>query len=822
MKISYHWLKEYINVDLPAETIAGLLTGCGLEVEGIIPFQSVKGGLNGVVIGEVLTCVKHPNSDHLSLTTVNIGKDEPLKIVCGASNIAAGQKVPVAVVGTKLFLKGEELTIREAKIRGEQSFGMICAEDELGIGESHAGIMVLDSTAIPGTPAKEYFHVTEDEVFEIGLTPNRSDATSHIGVARDLATVMNHLATIGQGEEAKVSKPDVSHFKADNLNRVIEIIVEDTSACPRYSGLTISNVTVKESPEWVKSRLLAIGLRPINNIVDITNYILHETGQPLHAFDADKIAGGKVIIKKLEQGTPFVTLDEVQRELNAEDLMICNAEKPMCIAGVFGGIESGVSTQTRNLFLESAYFDPKTIRKTSKRHALQTDASFRFERGADPDITVFALKRAALLMKEVAGGEISSEVVDVYPNPLPKAQVDFTWLNLDRLTGQFIERNQVTGILRSLGIEILNETPAGLTLRIPSYKVDVLREVDVIEEVIRVYGYNNIGFSSALNSSVSFVEKPDREKAKNVVSDFLTSNGFYEIMNNSLTRSEYYHDNPAYPAEQSVRMVNPLSRDLDVMRQTLLYGGLESIVYNQNRRSPDLRFYEFGNTYRLAEEKSPSDPLHFYTEQNHLALFVTGKSSTETWNRPSLYNDFYDLKGFLHSILLRIGVDVKSFRSSEFSNSIIEKGSVYNSGDEPLVIFGSLRKGLLAHFDCKQEVFYADVNWDLLVSLLPKKEKAFRDLPKYPEVRRDLALLLDRSVSFSELEKIAFDTEKRLLKSVSLFDVYEGDKIGEGKKSYALSYVLQDPERTLKDDEIDSIMQKIVKHYAEKLNATLR
>lgn len=820
MKISYNWLKNYIDIDLPAEEAARYLTGCGLEVEGVEPFESVKGGLKGVVIGEVLTCMKHPNSDHLSLTTVDIGQPEPLKIVCGASNVAAGQKVAVALVGTKLTLKGEEITIKEAKIRGEQSFGMICAEDELGLGDSHAGIMVLDPSAVPGTLASDYFKIINDEVLEIGLTPNRSDATSHFGVARDLATVLNNLDTpIGT---YNVIKPDVSAFKPDHLNRITEVVVEDEQACPRYSGLTLTNVKVKESPEWLKAKLSAIGLRPINNIVDITNFVLHEIGQPLHAFDADKIEGGRVVIRKLSQDTPFVTLDEVERKLHADDLMICNVQGPMCIAGVFGGMHSGVTDGTTAIFLESAYFDPKSVRKTSKRHGLQTDASFRFERGADPDITIFALKRAALLMKELADAEISSDIIDVYPKPIAKPEVQVAFSHVDRLIGQFIPRERIESILLALGITILEKSSEGLLLQIPLFKTDVVREADVIEEILRIYGYNNIGFTTDINASISYMEKPAKERVRLIVSEFLTSNGFFEIMNNSLTKSSYYRDNPIFKEEACVKIVNPLSKDLDTMRQTLLYGGLESIVYNQNRKRSNVKLYEFGNTYRQFGPMESAQPLNSIGEEMHLSLLLAGKATIESWNSNEKDSDFFELKGFLHSIFLRVGIDTAKIKAEPSSDELFSGGLTYHYAGKPLVSFGIVRKSIVNAVDCKQVVYYAELNWDHLLASLPKKEKAFKELPKTLEVRRDLALLLDRSVTFADLKKHAFEVERNLLKSVSLFDVYEGDKVAEGKKSYALSYIIQDQERTLKDEEIDAIMQKIVKRYQEKLNATLR
>jgi phenylalanyl-tRNA synthetase beta chain len=822
MKISYNWLKSYIDMDLPPGEVADLLTGCGLEVESVEPYQSVKGGLEGVLIGEVLTCRKHPDSDHLTLTTVNVGYDQPLRIVCGAPNVMPGQKVPVAVVGTTLFFNDKELTIREAKIRGELSQGMICAEDELGLGTSHAGIMVLDPGAIPGTAAKDFFHIEDDFVFEIGLTPNRTDATSHIGVARDLAAVLNNLPVREQSAKYELKTPDVSGFKTDNNNRVTQIVIEDKKACPRYSGLTITNVTVKESPDWLKNRLNAIKLRPINNIVDITNYILHEVGHPLHAFDADKITGETIVVKKLSTGTHFVTLDGIDRELSDQDLMICNKKEPMCIAGVFGGLHSGVTEQTKSLFLESAYFDPKTIRKTSKLHGLQTDASFRFERGADYDITVYALKRAALLIKEIAGGEISSEIVDVYPSPFANPIVQLQWSGLDRLAGMVIERIRVKNILLSLGIKILSETSQGLNLEIPPYKADVLREVDVIEEILRIYGYNNIGFSSAIKSSISFIDKPDREHIQNIVSDFLSFNGFFEIMNNSLTKSTHYEVNQKFRKENSVTILNPLSNDLDVMRQTLLFGGLESIVYNQNRKNADLRFYEFGNVY-LSDKNIPgNDPLAKFTEEKHLSLFLMGQLKKKSWNTQEHYADFFDLKGYVNTILTKTGIDFRMLSIEAVSDDIIENGLAYFANNQQLVCFGGLKQSVLDAFDCRQQVYYADFKWDLLLSILPQKNLQFREMPRFPEVRRDLALLLDKSVTFEAIGKLAFETEKRLLRGVSLFDVYEGEKVSNDKKSYAASFLLQDENKTLTDEEIDRIMNKFINVFEEKLNAQIR
>ncbi len=822
MKISYNWLKRYINVDLSAQVVADLLTGCGLEVESVETYQSVKGGLKGILIGEVLTCQKHPDSDHLTLTTVNVGYTEPLRIVCGAPNVMPGQKVPVATVGTILFFNDKELTIRETKIRGELSQGMICAENELGLGDSHAGIMVLDPTAIPGTKGKDFFQMEDDFIFEIGLTPNRTDATSHIGVARDLTAVLNNQPISGLSRKYELILPDVSGFKSDNSKRKIEIVLEDIKACPRYSGLTMTNVTVKESPQWLKNRLNAIKLRPINNIVDITNFILHEVGHPLHAFDADKITGDKVVVKKLPKGTHFLTLDDIDRELNDQDLMICNEKEPMCIAGVFGGLNSGVTEQTRNLFLESAYFDPRTIRKTSKSQGLQTDASFRFERGADYNITVYALQRAALLIKEIAGGEISSEIIDVYPSPLANPVVQLQWSILDRLAGQVLERKTVMKIIVSLGIHVLSETSEGLRLEIPSYKADVLRDVDVIEEILRIYGYNNIDFSSAIKSSISFIDKPDREQVQNIVSDFLSSNGFFEIMNNSLTKSTYYKGNQKFRKNNIVKIFNPVSNDLDIMRQTLLFGGLESVIYNQNRKNPDVRFYEFGNVYFTDPGITSDSSLEKYREEMHLSLFLAGQIIKENWNTKQRNTDFYDLKGYINTILTKTGIDFSLLSFENISDDIFESGLVYIANNQQLVCFGGLKQGLLNEFDCKQQIFYADINWDLLLSILPLKDLQYKEIPKFPEVRRDLALLLDKSVSFTAILELAFKTETRLLKKVSLFDVYDGERISDDKKSYALNFILQDELKTLKDEEIDRIMNNLIRIFEEELNAKIR
>ena len=824
MKISYNWLRQYHDLDLEPDKVAEMLTGCGLEVESQEPFQSVKGGLKGVLIGEVLTCDRHPNSDHLSITTVNIGSGEPLNIVCGAANVAKGQKVAVATIGATLYFQDKELTLQRTKIRGEVSEGMICAEDELGLGNSHAGIMVLEQNAPVGMPASDFFGVEEDVTFNIGLTPNRVDASSHVGVARDLVAVANNF---GNSEPLvsgprQLILPDVSAFSVDHDNRHINVIIEDQAACPRYSGITVSGIQVAESPAWLKTRLMSIGLRPINNIVDITNYILMELGQPLHAFDTDRITGNTVIIKKYPQGTRFVTLDNTDRELSQNDLMICNAAEPMCIAGVFGGIKSGVTTETTSVFLESAYFDPGHIRKSSRYHGLQTDASFRFERGTNCDITVYALKRAALMIREIAGGEISSEIVDVYPVPLQPSIVSLSYQNLDRLIGKVIHRDVVKSILADLGIIVIEgiDPGSGLLLQIPAYKVDVTREADVIEEILRVYGYNNIELRDEIRTSISYTTNPDPEKVQNLVSDYLAANGFNEIMNNSLTRSVYYSGNPGFPAEHAVKMMNPISRDLDVMRQTLLYGALESIVYNQNRKISDLKMFEFGRVYSTVTSKN--DPLPGYHEEKHLALIMTGRAQPENWNASGQQVDFYHLKGILEGVFDKLCIARDQWKVQPCNSTQVSEGLQFSIGEKNIYVIGAVSSQVLKAFDCRQPVFFAEVNWDLLFSLIPAKISQYRGIPKFPEVRRDLALLVNKEISFAQIEKMAFQTEKKLLKKVGLFDVYEGEKIVPGKKSYAMNFFLQDENKTLTDKEIEKVMDKILQAMISNFNAQLR
>ncbi len=821
MKISYNWLKSYINIDITAEKAAELLTACGLEVESIEKTETVKGGLEGIVIGEVKTCIKHPDADKLSITTVDIGAEELLHIVCGAPNVSAGQKVTVATIGTILYNGDESFTIKKSKIRGEVSEGMICAEDELGLGNSHAGIMVLNPDAKIGLAAREYFGIEDDYTFEIGLTPNRSDATSHIGVARDLVAVINNLNDTA--EKITLSYPDVSDFSVDNHDFPVEIIVEDHTACPRYTGITLTGIEVKESPDWLKKRLLSIGLRPINNIVDITNFILFETGQPLHAFDADKIKGKKVIVKKLAKDSLFLTLDGIERKLSGEDLMICNSEEGMCIAGVFGGAKSGVTEATTTIFLESAYFDATTIRKTSKFHGLKTDASFRYERGTDPNITVYALKRAVLLMKEIAGGKISSEIVDNYPEAKERKRVEVTYKNINRLIGKEIDKLKVKNILTALEIEISEENEEGLSLLIPTNKVDVLREADVIEEILRIYGYNNIEINSELHSSISYLTKPDKEKIQNTIADYLSNNGFIEIMNNSLSSSDYVSKMEEINPLSNVKILNPLSKELDVMRQSLLFGGLESISYNINRKTADLKLYEFGNiySYNAAIDKT-AKVIKRFSEEKHLAIFVSGRKSPESWSITSGTVDFFSMKAFVENILKRLRINIDKLAISKISNSVFIEGLTYVANGKTLLTLGNLQNKILTSFGIKQTVFYADINWDLIVKLIPNQEITYAEVARFPEVRRDLALLINKEISFAEIVKLAYQTEKNLLQKVNLFDVYEGNKLEAGKKSYAVSFILLDKDKTLNDKQIEGIMNRLIKVYTEKLGAIIR
>ena len=817
MKISYNWLKEYIKTDLSAEDAGKLLTDCGLEVEGIEKFETLKGGLADIVIGEVITKEKHPDADRLSVTTIDIGTGTLLTIVCGASNVAVGQKVVIATIGAMLYpYAGEPFEIKKSKIRGQLSEGMICAEDEIGLGASHEGIMVLDPSAKIGTPAKDYFKVEEDHVLEIGLTPNRTDAASHVGVARDLAAVLNTKNYKEQTLKSLLKLPSVSQFEIDNTDYKIEVLVEDTNACPRYSGIVISGITVEDSPEWLKNRLKAIGLKPINNIVDITNYVLHELGQPMHAFDAKKINGNKVIVKKLADKVKFKTLDLVEHELSSEDLMICNADSPMCIAGVFGGIESGVTSATTTVFLESAYFSPTSVRKSSKRHNLKTDASFRFERGTDPNITVYALKRAALLIKEIAGGKISSELIDIYPKKIENCKIPFSYQNCDRFIGKHIDIEIVKNIIISLGIEISHEGNDALLLSIPTFKVDVQREQDVVEEILRIYGYNNIEIPTTLNSSIQFAEKPDKEKTQNVVSELLSNNGFSEMMGLSLTKSEYASKIKSLDPAKSVLMMNPLSSDLNALRQTLLFSGLETIAYNQNRRNADLKIFEFGKTYMAIKGGEATK----YVETKHLSLFISGRKQEESWNVKNDAVNFYSLKGYVKAILERLGIN--DIKLAESNSDVFSQGLSFCSNKKTLAEFGAVNRSVLILMDIKQDVFYADFNWDLIIERLKKINIMYAEVPKFPEVRRDLALLIDKAIQFEQLEQLAYQTEKNMLKNVNLFDVYQGDKLPSEKKSYALSFTLQDESATLTDKQIEKIMEKLIKTYQEKVGAEIR
>jgi len=815
MKISYNWLKNYINTDIDYKELSVILTNTGLEVEGIEHFESVKGGLEGLVIGKVVESSKHPDADRLTLTKVDIGTGELLPIVCGAPNVDTGQKVVVATVGTTLYDDDSEFKIKKGKIRGQVSLGMICAEDEIGLGTSHDGIMVLDESAKIGQKANEYFDIEEDIVFEIGLTPNRIDGASHIGVARDLA------AFLSQEKKTNYTKPSVEAFKTDNTNNHINISIENKEACKRYAGVTISGIEIKESPAWLKNRLKAIGLSPINNVVDITNFVLHETGQPLHAFDADMIKGKQVIVKTLEKGSKFITLDEQERELSESDLMICNAEEGMCIAGVFGGAKSGVTEKTTNIFLESAYFDSVYVRKTSKRHALQTDSSFRFERGVDPNNIIYTLKRASLLIKEFAGGSISSEIVDVYPNPIPYHRVKVKYINIDRLIGKQIPHEKIKKILESLEIKIIEETIEGIVLDVPPYRVDVTREADVIEEILRIYGYNNVEVTTDVKSTISYAPKPDRNKWKNTISDLLSNQGFNEAMSNSLTKSSYFENIESFKAENTVKILNPLSSDLDALRQNLLFGGLEAVIYNENRKNQDLKLYEFGNCYFINPENTDENTLNKYHEENHLALFISGNKNSVNWNKASEKSDFYELKVYTDLLLKRLDYSFKTLKVEEITNDIFNYGLSYQIGNNTLVDFGLVSKSLRKSFDLDNEVYYADFNWDVLMNKLPKT-KQFEVISKFPEVSRDLALLVDKSIKFEQIKELAFKSERRFLKKVSIFDIYEGEKLGENKKSYAVNFIIQDELKTLKDKQIDKIMNNLIRVYEKELGAKLR
>nr|WP_299346613.1 phenylalanine--tRNA ligase subunit beta [Allomuricauda sp.] len=806
MKISYNWLKQFLQIDWESQKTGELLTNLGLEVEGIERFESVKGGLAGVVVGHVLTCEKHPNADRLKVTTVDIGTESPVQIVCGAPNVATGQKVPVATIGTTLYTaEGEPWQIKKGKIRGQESHGMICAEDELGLGKSHDGIMVLSDTLEPGTPCSEVFEIEKDEVFEIGLTPNRADAMSHYGVARDLkAGLEQHEITKG------LVTPSTSNFSIDNRSLRIDVDVEDNELAPRYCGLTISNIIVQDSPYWLKNRLQAIGLSPINNVVDVTNYVLHELGQPLHAFDANKIKGGKIEVKRLPKGTKFTTLDDVERELHEEDLMICDSEKPMCIAGVFGGTYSGVTENTSAIFLESAYFDPISIRKSAKRHGLNTDASFRFERGIDIELTEYALKRAAVLIREIAGGEISSDVVDLYPKKPKERQVFLTFDKINSLIGQEIPRDTIKTILSSLDIKVNNVTESGLGLTIPFYRVDVEREVDVIEEILRVYGYNKIGFNEKFNASVAENSRFENHRLQEVIGNMLSSLGYNEIMTNSLIAKEAME---AVSSESdSVEMMNPLSSDLSVLRTSMLPSGLEAVRYNNNRQQNNLKLFEFGKTYHKSKKVN--------LERQHLSLFVSGNRGSDSWTSPTEKTDFFYVKGCVQAVLRRLGLE--NIKEEPLDNGTLSESLSYSINGKQIGAFGLVHTNVLKNLDIKNDVFFVDLDWDLILDLVQNQTISFSEIPKFPEVSRDFALLLDENITFQQVNDVAWKTEKKLLKKVNLFDVYMGKNLPEGKKSYAVSFTLQDGNKTLTDKQIDKLMAKLQHNYEQKLGATLR
>ena len=803
MKISYSWLKNYININLHPDNIAQILTDTGLEVESVEKIQTVKGGLEGLVIGEVLTKSKHPDADRLNVTTVNIGGEIPLQVVCGATNVEVGQKVVVATVGTTLYNGDESFQIKKSKIRGEVSEGMICAEDEIGLGTSHDGIMVLDANAKIGTEAASYFGIEDDFVFEIGLTPNRTDATSHIGVARDLAAALNLTSA------CKITKPSVDGFKVDNTDLSIKVEVLDTEKCPRYSGVTLSGIEVKESPDWLKNKLKAIGLNPINNIVDVTNYVLHETGQPLHAFDADKISGKKVVVKTVAEKSIFRTLDDKERTLSSNDLMICNEKDAMCIAGVFGGLTSGVSKSTKNIFLESAYFNPVSVRKTAKFHGLNTDASFRYERGADPNITVYSLKRAILLMQEVAGGKVSSEIVDIYPTQIEPFKIDFSFQNCDKIIGKKIDKSIIKKIISALEIEIIEENNENLLLLVPPFKADVHREVDVIEEVLRIYGYNNIELPLLMSSALVYRQAVDPVKIINTISDLLVSQGFNEILSNSLTKSTYYPEK-----ETLVRLLNPLSNELDVMRQTLLFNGLETVVYNQNRKSPNLKVFEMGKTYVKKENK--------FEESSFLSLIISGNSTQENWNTTKLPTNFSHIKGYVTSILEKFGMDNLNYVFNQNGSSLYDYQLSYQLSEKELIQIGKVSSKIQKQFDITNEVFYAQINLDLFIKQAAKVKVQYKEISKFPAVRRDLALLLDNQINYNQIEELALKNERKLLKHINLFDVYEGKNLDEGKKSYAVSFVFQDNEKTLTDVQVDKIIEKLIDTFSKELGAKLR
>ncbi|MBQ5720622.1 MAG: phenylalanine--tRNA ligase subunit beta [Alistipes sp.] len=820
MEISFNWLKKYIDIDLSASEVASILTDIGLEVEDFRKVETIRGGLQGVVVGHVTECWDHPDSDHLHVTKVDVGAEEPLQIVCGAPNCRQGLKVLCATVGSVLYPNGgdEEFKIKRSKIRGVESLGMLCAEDELGIGASHAGIMELPEEAVVGTAARDYLNIKDDYLIGIGLTPNRVDAASHIGVARDIAAYMR-----SQGKDVKVQLPSVDGFAVDNHDLEIEVVVENHDAAPRYAGLTVTGCKIAPSPEWMQNELRAAGINPKNNLVDITNYVLFELGQPLHAFDADKIEGKKVVVKNCAEGTPFVTLDGVERKLSAEDLMICSAERPMCIGGVYGGLDSGVSDTTVNIFLESAYFNPVSIRRSAKRHGLSTDASFRFERGIDPNIQVYALKRAALLFKELAGGKISSEITDLNPTPAEDFVFDFSLDRANALIGKEIPEQTVRAILDALEVKILKEEGRVLTVAVPPYRVDVQREADLVEDVLRIYGYNNVEIPQAVHSTLSYAPRPDKNKLINIAADHLAATGYTEIMSNSLTKASYYEGLSSYKAEQCVKIMNPLSADLNVMRQTLLFNALEAVELNVNHRNADLKLFEMGNCYYFHPEvEQGENPLARYSESYRIGIAVTGLDAAPSWNQKAAKASFYTLRATVEKLLRRFGIDLYTLRGESSQSDLYSDAIAYTQGPRTVVEMGIVAPEILRRFDLKQPVYFAEIDFDLIVRAAKKQRIAVEELSRFPEVKRDLALLVDKGVSFSELRNIAFATEKKLLKSVTLFDVYEGDKLPEGKKSYALGFTLEDKNQTLNDKMIEKAMANLQRQLEAKAGAQVR
>jgi phenylalanyl-tRNA synthetase beta chain len=823
MKVSYSWLKNYVDCNLSPEEMADKLTFCGLEVESVEKKEAVKGGLKGVVVGEVIFCEKHPNSDHLSITKVNIGKEEPLSIVCGASNVAKGQKVAVATIGTTLYFCEPPLTIKRGKLRGELSEGMICAEDELCIGDSHAGIMVLNAEAVPGTPMKDYLRLQDEYVLEIGLTANRSDAMGHIGVARDLCALLS-LDNYNAGNKSFVNLqlPDVSGFTVDNHNLPIDIEVVDKQACLRYAGISIEGVRIAESPDWLKNKLMSIGLKPINNIVDISNFVLFETGHPLHTFDADQIKGHKVIVKKLPKGSKIITLDNVERELTENDLMICNAEESMVIAGVLGGTKSGISDDTKNVFIESAVFDPPTIRKTAKYHSLQTDASFRYERGVDPEMTIFALKRAATLIKEIAGGKIASEIVDVYPKVMERCQVNVNLQHVNTLIGKTIGKDEIIFILKSMDINVLQDNGDDILVAVPTAKYDVTREADVVEEILRIYGYNNVETDSMHHFSVSHRPNPDRDMLENKMSDFLVANGFREIMNNSLCAEALSSLSTELKPEDNVKVLNPLSKELNILRRDLLFGGLQTIAYNINRKAKDLQLFEFGNIYSYNPEV-PKDAAvdKRFNEEYHLSLLITGDAVLENWYLKKRENTFFDVKSTVIRAINAVGVNMDK-RKETVIDGKFGKTLLISVAKTDVAQIYAVPRNILDYFDIKQAVFYADILWENVLKLYMNNVTKFSPIPKFPDVRRDLALLVNRDVQFADIVNLTKTKGSKLVREVNLFDVFEGEKIGIGKKSYAISFIIRDDDKTLTDNQIDKIMEQLIKLFSDSFDAIIR